>query len=193
MKNIITFFLLMVLSVSMAYSTGVNDNTGENSDGKHSGSGSFGAKIILPLSITTYNEFQELGEFVKSSIPYTAEDNEFLEGSFSFVINGEPGHKFYYSISQDLDGTTTGIAEISLQWIIYSNIPNLPAVAGGYNIDDNVINTTNSIISGFDYLDEVDEYGAFYIEASVLSVSTDNSKGGVAEFPQTLTVSYTEI
>ena len=175
MKYISSLFLIVILSVTMAYAADVNDNTGTN--GK-SGTGTFGASVIQPLAVETTAEGGFLGEFVKSATPYSNMDFFIENASIMFNITGEPGHTFYYTITEDLDGTIPGIASITIDWF------------AGQVSEDFAGADLITVNSGAKVLSTLGTDG-YTIEGMVTSVTAPtNSTGGSAEFVQTLTVSY---
>jgi len=167
---------MLSLSATFSFSqANVNDNTGAT--GK-TGTGSFGATILTPLTIEDAGTVI-LGEFVKSTTPYTPDDALFEGTTLDFYITGEPNHEFFYQIVPDFDGTTGGIATIELSTLN----PSTGGMGGGFSSGSDPLTATT------DFTDYLDESGSYLITLEVSSLTAIES--GTDDFVQTVYVSYT--
>ena len=173
MKKLNTILILFLLCVAISFSQ-VNDNIDVNK----TGTGSFSATILMPLTISDAGD-AFLGEFVKSDIPYTPDDALFESTILEFMVSGEPGYEFFYKIIPNFVGEQEGdVAEIEIGTLGLEESGGFGGF-GGF---------ATQIFGEQDYADILNEEGDFLITLQVLSVKANGS--GTDTFLQTIEVSY---
>lgn len=183
MKNIIVIFILVSMSFSIAFAGSepttpqVNDNSGSIKEA----TGTFGATILTPLEITCLGDV-ELGEFVKSTIPYESDNADFEGGYLEFLITGEPGHVFYVTVTPSL---TNNVADIKIR----TNL----AIESGTNLIDFDGSGIFGVVGQIQFSDilggdEGDGIGTYLFGLECYEVLAKNPGEGL--FVQTVTVSY---
>jgi hypothetical protein len=185
MKNIITLFLFLVLSSSMAFSTTVvNDNTGKNSDGKKNGAGSFAASVIKPIKVTVNNSTVFLGTFVKGLTYSHGIDANFENTILDFTIEGEEYHPFSITITPNTTGTIGGIATIKIKTEIVTDdgMGGMGDLGGPAYVELTVPQTFDNVF---------DENGNFTFSLSCEELTAITA--GTETFVQTITVNYKDL
>jgi len=86
MKNLFSILVVLALATTLAFSQ-VNDNSGS----VKTGTGSFQATVLTPLTIDSPETPVNLGEFVVSSTEYPLTD------AITFNVSGEYNHPYFYS------------------------------------------------------------------------------------------------
>lgn len=177
MKKLYIITLLVIFFSISAFAVPplVNDNTG--SDGK-SGTGSFGATILTPLSIECLTTLVFLGEFVQApTMPYNTDNSAVFENTLmDFTITGEPGHTFGITFTPSLSNP---IADIKIRTNLILPSGDLDPISGLFIIPP----------GAFSYNDVLDpDFGTFLFTLECYEVTAKSPGEGI--FEQEVTVSY---
>jgi hypothetical protein len=169
MKKLIALIAVVVLCGTTLFAGVYTPGT----TGHRTATGSFGCRVINPLVITPTNPGGSMGDFVKSTTPYTLGTGA-VNNVIRWDIKGEPNYPFYFVVTSN---TSNPSADIIINWT-YTDSP-----AGG-NINGFLdwYKTTS---------DNLSNNGTYFIQGIVTSVTAKaSSNGSGVTFDQTLTCSY---